>query len=97
MKQLIIEARKAFAIHIVRHSLHWYVVRWRKYAALPILIAQILTSIYCSQIVYGSVLALWLTVPCGIKAVNRYKWLWYPRQALFGLMSALALYEGFLQ
>ena len=84
-------------IFSVRHSLHLYVVRWRKYAALPILITQILTYAYCSNIVYGCVLALWLTVPCGIKAVNRYKWLWYPRQAIFGLMSALALCESLLQ
>lgn len=84
-------------IFSVRHSLHWYVVRWRKYAAFPILIAQILTAIWCNQIVYGCVMALWLTVPCGIKAVNKYKYLWYPRQASFGLMSALELYQGFLQ
>ena len=78
----------------VMRSLHSVVVAWRKYAALPILLLQIVTGAWCSSIVYGCVVALWLTVPCGIKMVNCRWYLWYPRQLLFATMSALALWDG---
>lgn len=74
----------------VSRSLRLFVNGWRKYAALPILISQILTAIFCSNIVYGCVMCLWLTVPCGIMYVNTHWWLWYPRQALFATFAVLA-------
>jgi hypothetical protein len=74
-----------------KKKLHRFVVYWRRYATFPLLITQMITSAYCSNIVYACVIALWLTVPCGIKVVNRKWYLWYPRQLLFATMSVLAL------
>jgi len=69
--------------------LHRFIVGWRKYATLPILTAQILSSIWLPSYITGCVLALWLTVPCEIKTIN-YKWyLWYLRQLAFATLSAL--------
>lgn len=79
----------------MKYTFNSFVVQWRKYAALPILIAQILTLTYCNQIIYGLVVALWLTVPCGMKTVNNNKFLWYPRQLLFFIASLIALFTGF--
>jgi len=51
MKYETSKTEQPYTLHIVRHSLHWYVVRWRKYATFPILTAQILTLIWCNQII----------------------------------------------
>ena len=64
---------------------------WRKYGSIPILLAQIFTSMYCNNIIQGFVIALWLTVPCGIMYINRNWWLWYPRQLLFASFAILSI------
>jgi len=63
---------------------------WRRHGALPLLITQIVTML-TSPVLYACVMPLWLTVPCGIKAVNERWYLWYPRQLLFGTMALIAI------
>lgn len=69
--------------------LHRFIVGWRKHAAFPILIVQILSQIWLPNYITGCVLALWLTVPCGVKIINCKWYLWYPRQLAFATLSAL--------
>ncbi len=71
-----------------------YINLWRKYGSFPILITQILTEIFCSNIISGLVILLWITVPCGIMYVNKNWWLWYPRQILFIYLSIIMIYHG---
>lgn len=68
---------------------------WRRYASIPILVLQIFVlATIGNGVIYGCVVALWLTVPCGIMAVNKHWWLWYPRQAIFATFSILAILEA---
>jgi hypothetical protein len=74
---------------------HYFVVKWRKYAALPLLVVHVLTGIFFNQtIIYGLICALWLTVPCGIPYVNRHWFLWYPRQIFFAFFSIIAIFHN---
>lgn len=92
MKRIINKAKQLFNCKNIFCRVEFLVRRfykfyWRKYAALPILILQIIGQIFLPNIITGFILALWLTIPCGIKYVNIYKWLWIPRQILFVAMS----------
>jgi hypothetical protein len=69
--------------------LHRFIVGWRKYAPLPILIIQIISQIWLPSYITGCLLALWLTVPCRIKIINCKWYLWYPRQLVFATLLAL--------
>lgn len=66
---------------------------WRKYGAAPILITQILTGFFFSNIIYGIVFSLWFTVPCGIKIINRIKWMWYIRQAIIFIIVYFFIFK----
>ena len=66
-----------------------YKYNWRKYGALPLLILQIVSAIWFPNTITGVIVALWVTIPCGIKYVNCHKWLWYPRQLYFGSMGVI--------
>lgn len=68
---------------------------WRKDGALVILLLQIFAMCINSDILLAFVMPLWLTVPCGIKAVNVNWYLWYPRQLMFGIFAVIAVYQLF--
>lgn len=72
-----------------------FIKNWRKYGAPFILFIQILSMIFYNNIVYGCIMLLWLTVPCGIPIVNKNWWLWYPRQLFFLTFVIIAFSQSF--
>ena len=77
---------KAFAIHNVVRSFRKH---WRRHGAKYCLFALV-SGIWSAKIV-GLVMILMLTVPCGIKKVNKNKRLWYLRQLYFAGIGILGL------
>jgi hypothetical protein len=59
---------------------------WRKHGA-KVLLFCIVGSCLFSNVAVGFFEIMMLTVPCGIKKVNVYWWLWYPRQVFFLLIG----------
>jgi hypothetical protein len=79
----------------MRDKVRW----WRKYGAgimilgfIPIVLIAIFTSHRIIPIYTGIVSILIMTVPCGIPAVNKYWYFWYPRQLYFLVMGILNLF-----
>ncbi len=69
--------------------IEYFIINWRKYGAVPLLMAQVFAMLFCGDTINGCVIALWLTIPCGIKIVNLKWYFWYPRQLYFGTLSIL--------
>jgi hypothetical protein len=64
---------------------------WRRFGAL-IILCLIPVALFIDIKVYGIVIGMMITVPCGIKAVNKNWYLWYPRQLYFLVLSLLAIF-----
>jgi hypothetical protein len=64
---------------------------WKRYGAL-IILCLIPIALFIDIKVYGVVIGLMLTVPCGIKEINNNWYLWYPRQFYFLGLSLLAIF-----
>ena len=77
--------------YINRRSSHQFIVGWRKYGTLVLLLLQALFMLFLPTFMTGFIALLWLTVPCGIKIINSKWYLWYTRQILFATFGILYL------
>lgn len=68
---------------------HLYIVMWRKHAPLPLLLTQMLSIAFLPNYITGTLILLWLTLPCSNEIINRKWYLWYFRQLIFIALSML--------
>lgn len=74
-------------------SVRTFKIFWRAQGAKIILVCQLI-SMFINPVIFGLVTLSVVTVPCGIKQVNRNWWLWYPRQIFFAAMGILSILNG---
>lgn len=62
---------------------------WKRNGAGLLVFAAFLSFLFNNHYMFGTIAALMLTVPCGLKIVNNTKWLWNLRQLYFALIAML--------
>ncbi len=86
-----------FVVLNIKNQMHKYLVFWRKYGALVLILIQGIIYFYNQNFIYnvicGLICLLWLTIPCGISVINKYWWLWIPRQIIFICFAIVFFYE----
>lgn len=72
----------------MQRKLKLYMARWKHYGppvlAISTFIVFIVGTFGCNvNYIFGSIMLLWLTLPCSFASINNNQFLWVIRQAFF--------------